>query len=322
MTQLQPTPASEEALDEAARLLQAGRLVAFPTETVYGLGADATNGDAVAGIFKAKGRPDFNPLICHVPDLAAAENLGIFDETARKFAAAFWPGALTLVVQKQPDCPVAKEVSAGLQTIAIRVPDHALAQSLLRKAGCPLAAPSANRSGAVSPTMAEHVIESLGAKVDLVLDGGACEVGLESTVLSVDEYPPVLLRPGGVTLSMLRTIDKNVREANPEQPKLLKSPGMLESHYAPRLPVHMNADNPGPGEAWLAFGPAADTDGLVSLNLSPSGNAEEAAINLFAFLRTMDRPEFSAIAVASIPNDGIGQAINDRLKRATAPRSS
>jgi L-threonylcarbamoyladenylate synthase len=321
MTQMETTLASEEALDEAARLLQAGRLVAFPTETVYGLGADATNGDAVAGIFKAKGRPDFNPLICHVPDLAAAEKLGIFDATARKFAAAFWPGALTLVVQKQPDCPVAKEVSAGLQTIAIRVPDHALAQSLLKKSGCPLAAPSANRSGAVSPTMAAHVVESLGAKVDLVLDGGACEVGLESTVLAVDEYPPVLLRPGGVTLSMLRVIDSNVREAKPGQPKLLKSPGMLESHYAPRLPVHMNADKPEPGEAWLAFGPAAITDGLTSINLSPSGNTEEAASNLFAFLRIMDRAEFSAIAVAPIPDDGIGQAINDRLKRAAAPRT-
>jgi L-threonylcarbamoyladenylate synthase len=318
---MEPTPPSEDALDEAARLLQAGRLVAFPTETVYGLGADASNGGAVAGIFKAKGRPDFNPLICHLPDLAAAEKLGIFDETARKFAAAFWPGALTLVVQKQPDCPVAKEVSAGLQTIAIRVPDHALAQSLLRKAGCPLAAPSANRSGGVSPTMAEHVIESLGAKVDMVLDGGACEVGLESTVLAVDEYPPVLLRPGGVTLSMLRTIDKDVREAKPEQTKLLKSPGMLESHYAPRLPVYMNVDSPKPGEAWLTFGPAAVTDGLASLNLSPSGNAEEAASNLFAFLRILDRPEFSAIAVAAIPDDGIGQAINDRLKRAAAPRT-
>jgi L-threonylcarbamoyladenylate synthase len=321
LTDPEPTPASDEAVAEAARLLQSGGLVAFPTETVYGLGADATNSLAVAGIFKAKGRPDFNPLICHVPDLAAAEKLGIFDDTARRFADAFWPGALTLVVRKQPDCPVASEVSAGLETIAIRVPNHALAQALLKKVQRPLAAPSANRSGAVSPTTADHVIESLGAKVDLVLDGGRCEVGLESTVLAVDETPPVLLRPGGVTLTMLREVSADVIQAEAEQPKSLKSPGMLESHYAPGLPVRLNAETPLPGEAWLAFGPDATTDGSTSHNLSASGDLEEAASNLFSFLRRMDQAEYSAIAVAPIPDEGIGRAINDRLKRAAAPRS-
>ena len=322
MSEFTATPASDEALTRACSILKDGGLVAFPTETGYGLGADATNSNAVAGIFKAKGRPDYNPLICHVPDLAAAEKLGIFDDKARKYAAAFWPGALTLVVKKQPDCPVASEVSAGLETIAIRVPDHRLAQSLLRMVQRPLAAPSANRSGAVSPTKAEHVIESLGQKVNLVLDGGACEVGLESTVLAVDDSPAVLLRPGGITLSMLRDIDPGIQVAKAEQPKLLKSPGMLESHYAPGLPVRMDIDTPSPDEAWLAFGPDAKTDGVKAINLSPSGNLEEAASNLFSYLREMDRSEFSAIAVAPIPEEGIGRAINDRLKRASAPGST
>ena len=314
--------ADEAALERASEILRSGGLVAFPTETVYGLGADATNAKAVAGIFQAKGRPDFNPLICHVADLAAAENLGVFDDTARAFADAFWPGALTLVVRKQPDCPVADEVSAGLETIAIRVPDHPLAQALLHQVQRPLAAPSANRSGAVSPTHAEHVVESLGKKVDLVLDGGPCAVGLESTVLAVDEAPPVVLRPGGVTLAMLREICADVTVARTEQPKTLKSPGMLESHYAPGLPVRLHARVPTDGEAWLAFGPDAETDQVTSLNLSPGGDMEEAASNLFAFLRIMDRPEFTAIAVAPIPDTGIGRAINDRLKRAAAPRSN
>jgi L-threonylcarbamoyladenylate synthase len=320
MSDLQPVPANDDTLARAVDILKSGGLVAFPTETVYGLGADATNADAVAGIFKAKGRPDFNPLICHVPNLAAAERLGVFDDTARRFAAAFWPGALTLVVRKQPDCPVAAAVSAGLETIAIRVPDHPLAQALLKKVQRPLAAPSANRSGAVSPTRAEHVVESLGAKVDLVLDGGPCEVGLESTVLAVDETPPVLLRPGGITLDMLRQISPDVAEAKTEQPKSLKSPGMLESHYAPGLPVRLNVEAPPENEAWLAFGPGAVTDGKSSLNLSASGDMEEAASNLFLYLRQLDRPEFSAIAVAPVPETGIGRAINDRLNRAAAPR--
>ena len=228
---------------------------------------------------------------------------------------------MTLVVRKQPDCAVAASVSAGLETIAIRVPDHPLAQALLKKVQRPLAAPSANRSGAVSPTRAAHVVESLGSKVNLVLDGGPCEVGLESTVLAVDETPPVLLRPGGITLDMLRRVSPEVAEAKAEQPKSLKSPGMLESHYAPGLPVRLNVTAPSEGEAWLAFGPDADTDGNSSLNLSPGGDLEEAASNLFSYLRQLDRPEFSAIAVAPVPETGIGRAINDRLDRAAAPRS-
>ena len=318
--------ASPAAIAEAAEKLRQGGLVAFPTETVYGLGADATNTDAVARIFRAKGRPAYNPLICHVAGLAEAQMLGMFDQRAEKIAAAFWPGALTLIVKRRPNCPATPAVSAGLDSIAIRVPDNELALSLLRQTGRPLAAPSANRSGAVSPTTAAHVVESLGTAVDLIVDGGACRVGVESTVLAIDGPTPVLLRPGGVTLEMLTDVLGDVALAEKSDVDQPKSPGMLASHYAPNLPLRMdarilNAESLKPGEVLLAFGPEAPADPAPVLNLSENGNLAEAAANLFDYLRLLDQDVYTGIAVMPIPDQGIGRAINDRLRRATAPRT-
>jgi len=313
---------SATAIAAAAAVLRRGGLVAFPTETVYGLGADATNANAVAAIFRAKGRPAYNPLICHVADLDGARRLGVFDARAMRLAEAFWPGALTLIVKRAADCPASQSVSAELDTIAIRVPDHELALALLAETGCPLAAPSANRSGAVSPTTAGHVVESLDDKIDLILDGGACRVGVESTVLAVDGAVPVLLRPGGVTMEMLREVVGPIDlpdEANPDQPK---SPGMLESHYAPRLAVRLDATTVEAGEALLAFGPDVPPGAATTLNLSPSGDLEEAAAHLFDYLRELDLDTCTGIAVMPLPDRGIGRAINDRLQRAAAPRNA
>jgi len=315
-------PSSPTAILEAAEILRRGGLVAFPTETVYGLGADATNADAVAAIFEAKGRPAYNPLICHVANLAAAKRLGEFDARAEKLAHAFWPGALTLIVKRTPDCPAALSVSAGLDTIAIRMPDHELALSLLAETNRPLAAPSANRSGAVSPTNADHVGQSLGDKVDLILDGGNCRIGVESTVLAVDGPVPVLLRPGGVTIEELRDVVGPIDLADSDDASRPKSPGMLESHYAPNLPVRLNAPAANPGEALLAFGPTTPEVLNAALNLSPDGKLDEAAANLFDYLRALDQDNYTGIAVMPIPDHGIGRAINDRLHRAAAPRPS
>ena len=295
--------------------------MAFPTETVYGLGADATNPDAVSAIFSAKGRPAFNPLICHVASLDEAKKLGVFDERSERLAAGFWPGALTLIVKRTANCPAAQSVSAGLDSIAIRLPDHDLALSLLKATGRPLAAPSANRSGAVSPTTAVHVVESLGNGVDLILDGGPCRVGVESTVLAVDGPTPVLLRPGGVTLEMLEEVLDEVAMAEPTDADQPKSPGLLASHYAPELPVRLNARSLEPGEALLAFG-ADVPHGSPAMNLSERGDLEEAAANLFDYLRALDQDAHAGIAVMPIPEHGIGLAINDRLRRAAAPRTS
>lgn len=294
--------------------------MAFPTETVYGLGADATNPDAVSAIFAAKGRPAYNPLICHVASLDDAKKLGVFDERAERLARAFWPGALTLIVTRAAECPATPAVSAGLDSIAIRLPDHALALSLLEATGRPLAAPSANRSGAVSPTTAAHVVESLGNGVDLILDGGPCRVGVESTVLAIDGPTPVLLRPGGVTLEMLEEVLGDVALAEPADADQPKSPGLLASHYAPGLPVRLNAMSLEPGEALLAFGPDVP-HGSPVLNLSERSDLEEAAANLFDYLRALDQDSRSGIAVMPIPEQGIGLAINDRLRRAAAPRT-
>lgn len=306
-------PATDDAIAEAARLLRDGRLVAFPTETVYGLGGDAGNDRAVAGIFEAKRRPRFNPLIAHVAAVGAARDLAVFDARAEAVAARFWPGPLTLVLPRRDGAPVSLLASAGLDTLALRVPNHPVAAALLRAAGRPIAAPSANRSGAVSPTRAEHVAESLGEAVDLILDGGPCRVGIESTILDLSGPRPALLRPGGVAAEdlekMLGPLDRPA--AGP-----VKAPGMLESHYAPGLPVRLDAERAEPGEALLGFGAAPG----ATLNLSPAGDPVEAAANLFAMLRTLDRPEFSGIAVSPIPDRGLGAAINDRLRRAAAPR--
>ena len=306
------------ALTAAADLLRSGSLVAFPTETVYGLGADATQDRAVARIYEAKGRPSFNPLICHVPDPESLVPLVHCDERARLAMAAFWPGPLTLVLPRREGCSLSPLVSAGLPSVAVRVPDHPLALALLRECGRPVAAPSANRSGSISPTLAAHVVASLGDRVDMVLDGGACGVGVESTVVDLTGRQAALLRPGGIPRERLESVlgplvwdvDNDVAP---------HSPGQLLSHYAPSCPVRLDAVSAGPGEALLGFGAAGMTVG-ATLNLSPSGDLVEAAANLFAMLFELDAAGWVGIAVMPIPDHGLGLAINDRLRRAAAPR--
>ncbi|MGO9785270.1 MAG: L-threonylcarbamoyladenylate synthase [Stellaceae bacterium] len=306
------------ALDRAAALLRQGELVAFPTETVYGLGGDATSEAAVAAIFAAKERPQFNPLIVHVPDLAAAEKLASFDGRARSLARKFWPGPLTLVLKRAPDCPVALLACAGLDTLALRVPAHPLAQKLLREAGLPLAAPSANRSGHVSPTTAAHVMEELGGRIAALLDGGPCPIGIESTIIDLSGGEPMLLRPGGAGLEELEEILGPIARA--QGGAEIRAPGMLERHYAPSLPLRLNAAGVAKTEALIAFGPKPLPGAARYISLSPTGDLQEAASRLFAALRTLDNPAFSAIAVMPIPERGLGLAINDRLARAARGR--
>ena len=314
-------PATPEAIAAAGALLAAGRLVAFPTETVYGLGGDAGSDRAVAAIFAAKGRPRFNPLIVHLAEAAEADPLVEIDRRARLLMERFWPGPLTLVLPRRDRSPISLLASAGLDSLAVRLPDHPVAQALIRAAGRPLAAPSANRSGRVSPTTARHVGDCLGGSVAMILDGGPCRVGVESTVLDLTGPRPRLLRPGGVPLeSLSETLGEEPLPPPAPAPAggALTSPGLLESHYAPALPVRLNAASARPDEALLGFGPTAN----AALNLSPGGDLEEAAANLFAMLRALDRPDFIAIAVAPIPRHGLGLAINDRLRRAAAPRGT
>jgi L-threonylcarbamoyladenylate synthase len=308
------------ALKQAARLLRAGRLVAFPTETVYGLGGDATSDRAIAGIYAAKRRPRHNPLIVHVATTAEARRLAHFDSRAERLARSFWPGPLTLVLTRRAGARLSRYVSPGLNSVAIRIPADPVALALIRQSARPVAAPSANRSGGVSPTRAHHVRQSLGGRVAMILDGGPCAVGLESTVVDLTGRTPRLLRPGGIALEALQaaigkiaTDEVDVEELHPA------SPGRLLSHYAPDRPVRMNAERPRTGEAYLGFG-ANNGGSSVTLNLSEKADLAEAAANLFAMLRTLDRPEFTAIAVAPIPHHGLGRAINDRLRRAAAPR--
>jgi L-threonylcarbamoyladenylate synthase len=309
--------ATPQAIAHAAALLRAGRLVAFPTETVYGLGGDATSEHAVAEIFAAKGRPRFNPLIVHVRGWAEAEALAIFDDRARKLVERFWPGPLTLVLPRRGDSALSLLACAGLDTVAVRAPAHQVAQALLRETGRPIAAPSANRSGRVSPTEAAHVAAELGESVELILDGGRTPVGLESTVVDLSGEVPALLRPGGITLEELTELLGPIAAPVTGQPK---SPGMLASHYAPSLPLRLEAIGSRPGEALLAFGSEAPPGFAEVLWLSPTGDLAEAAANLFAMLRRLDRPPFTGIAVMPIPEHGLGHAINDRLRRAAAPR--
>lgn len=316
MTRIQP--ATSETIDQAATLLKDGRLVAFPTETVYGLGADATNDSAVAKIFAAKDRPRFNPLIVHVPDTTAAKKLVAFDARAETLATRFWPGALSLVLPRRSDCPVSLLAGAGLETLAVRAPDHPVGQAVLAAAGGPIAAPSANRSGAVSPTTAQHVAESLGNRVDLIIDGGPCRVGIESTVLDLSSPRPRLLRPGGVAVEELEPLVGEIDLPRPGEAPT--APGMLESHYAPALPIRCDATDVRPGEALLSFGTHDLTGFATERNLSPRGDLIEAAANLFAHLRDLDDPAYSGIAAMAVPDRGIGRAINDRLRRAAAPR--
>jgi L-threonylcarbamoyladenylate synthase len=313
--------ADAETIARAAAMLREGRLVAFPTETVYGLGGDATSDRAVARIFEAKGRPQFNPLIAHVPDAAAAGAHVAWTGTADRLAQRFWPGPLTLVLPRRRGGAVSLLCSAGLDTLAVRAPSHPVAQALLRAAERPIAAPSANRSGSVSPTRAEHVVQSLGERVALVLDGGPCQVGVESTVIDLTSSQPVLLRPGGTTREAIEALIGPIL-AGPAigTPGALHAPGQFESHYAPSLPVRLAATTVAADEGLLAFGGEVPRGAARTLNLSPGGDLGEAAANLFAMLRALDRPGIGCIAVMPIPAHGLGLAINDRLRRAAAGR--
>jgi L-threonylcarbamoyladenylate synthase len=314
--------ADAAAAADAARVLAAGGLVAFPTETVYGLGADATSGPAVARLYDAKGRPAFNPLIAHVADIADAERLARFDADAARLAKGFWPGPLTLVLPKAAGCPVAELAMAGLDTIAVRVPAHEVARDILAAFGKPVVAPSANRSGHVSPTCAEHVAADLAGRIDLIVDGGATPVGVESTIVAC-LGEPVLLRPGGLPRAAIeRSLGRSLADPAPARDTAGPiAPGMLATHYAPRTRLRLNALRVAAGEALLAFGPlpaeGAERAACV-LNLSARGDLVEAAANLFAHLRALDAAGTATIAVMPIPGDGLGEAINDRLERAAA----
>jgi L-threonylcarbamoyladenylate synthase len=319
-------PANEAAVAEAARCLEEGGLVAFPTETVYGLGADAANPAAIARLYQAKGRPSFNPLIAHVGDLAAARQIARFDATATALAEAFWPGPLTLVLPKTRDCVVADLATAGLDTVALRVPAHPVALAILRAFGGPVVAPSANLSGHVSPTHAEHVHGDLQGRIDLIVDGGAVAVGVESTIVGCFDAP-MLLRPGGLPRDAIERVLGRVllqppRDADADTSQPL-APGMLASHYAPRTPVRLEAGRIEAGEALLAFGPhpvAGVEAATCVMNLSARADLNEAAANLFGYLRTLDTKGARAIAVMPVPQHGLGEAINDRLRRAAMGR--
>lgn len=318
--------ANDQSIAEAAELLKAGALVVLPTETVYGLGANALDGRAVARIFEAKNRPQFNPLIIHVKDVEAAAGFVVMDERAKKIAEVFWPGPLTLILPRQEGSAISDLVSAGLDTLAVRIPSHKVMRQVMIQAGVPIAAPSANASGEPSATTPKHVAESLGDRIDFILAAGACEVGLESTVLDLSGDVPVILRPGAITPEDLQPYlgIVDIDFGTHEKPK---SPGQLLKHYAPSIPVRLNAVDVKKGEALLAFGSikfmgvegggfAKDLPEERLKNLSEDGDLHEAASHLFMMLRELDQPEHKAIAVMNIPNTGLGVAINDRLKRA------
>ncbi len=311
--------ADAAAIAEATRLLVNGGLVAFPTETVYGLGADATNAAAIARLYAAKGRPSFNPLIAHVaePDAAMAE--GVFSAAARKLAARFWPGPLTLVVPVAAASRICELARAGLSSVGLRVPAHPVAHALLREVARPIAAPSANRSGHVSPVNAGHVIEDLGKSIDLILDGGPTDLGIESTIVACLDECPRLLRPGGITRETIEEALGHRLIIDEESADGPIAPGMLASHYAPRAKLRLDATALEPGEAGLDFG-RRFAPGANVLDLSPRGDNVEAAANLYSYLRRLDASGAGQIAVAPIPAEGLGEAIRDRLKRAAAPR--
>jgi L-threonylcarbamoyladenylate synthase len=305
-------------LDKAAALLRAGRVCAFPTETVYGLGADATNPDAVLSIYETKGRPRFNPLICHCSGIGMAERYAVFSPLAQKLAAAFWPGPLTLVLPRRRGAGIADLVTAGLDTIALRVPDHPVAQALLAAVGRPLAAPSANPSGRLSPTTAKQVWSAFAGRVPVV-DGGPCRAGVESTIVAMVGDTVTQLRAGAVARAEIEAvIAREVSTAGHDAG--IAAPGMMKSHYAPRARLRLAAAAPAPGEAYLAFGAAPEAIGGPVRNLSRSGDLREAAHNLFVMLDALDATGAATIAVAPIPETGLGEAINDRLARAAAPR--
>ncbi|HVB89306.1 MAG TPA: L-threonylcarbamoyladenylate synthase [Beijerinckiaceae bacterium] len=309
--------ACETTIAEAAAVLQSGGLVAFPTETVYGLGADARSERAVAALYEAKGRPSFNPLIAHVASLEAAAREGVFSEEARALAQAFWPGPLTLVLPVAPSCGVCLLARAGLDTLGLRMPDHPVARALLERFSAPIAAPSANLSGAVSPTRAEHVLADLSGRIDLVIDGGPTGVGVESTIVACLEGPPRLLRPGGLAREAIESVLGRSFASRPAEAIL--APGMLASHYAPHARLRLDARDAQEEEAALDFGGVL-AGAQTRLDLSEERSLSEAAANLFAFLRLLDASGARVIAVAPIPEEGLGEAINDRLRRAAAPR--
>ena len=316
-------PATPDTIATAGALIAAGKLVAFPTETVFGLGADATNGKAVAAIFATKGRPAINPLIVHVLDVARAEEHAVFDDRAEELATRFWPGPLTLILKRRAGSPISDLVTAGLDSVAIRVPAHPVARALLAAAGRPIAAPSANRSGRISATTAIHVSEELGEAVDLILASGKSQLGLESTILDLTGDQPVLLRPGAVTAEEIAEAIGPITtgEGDPDRPN---APGQLRRHYAPATKLRLNAAMADPGEALLAFGPDPFAGRLAvsKLNLSETGDLNEAAANLFSMLRTLDAGGHYSIAVMQIPETGLGIAINDRLRRAATPEAT
>ncbi len=326
MTARPPSRATERLgigpadLARAATILSQAGLVAFPTETVYGLGADGRDGRAVAALFGAKERPEFNPLIAHVESTEEALREGLFDEAAERLARAFWPGPLTLVVPVSPDCRVADLARAGLDSVGLRVPSHPVAGALLAECGFPVVAPSANRSGRVSPTAAKHVLADLEGRIDAVLDGGSSAIGVESTIVACLGGPPRLLRPGGVPREAIeRALGRPLDGPNAAGARPL-APGALASHYAPRAQVRLAARDVDPHEAALSFGPELPGDSVARLNLSPARDLGEAAANLFASLRQLDGTNPRSIAVGPIPEDGLGEAINDRLRRAAADR--
>lgn len=318
--------ADPSGISEAAALLRTGGLVAFPTETVYGLGADAMNGQAIAALYQAKGRPQFNPLIVHLADIDDLSRIAVSNPRVIKLAEVFWPGPLTLVLPSSSESPISDLALAGLASVAVRIPGSSTARALIREAGVPIAAPSANRSGRVSPTTAHHVLDDLDGRIDAVVEGDPSHVGVESTIVSLIGDRPILLRPGGVSREALETVLGEVL-GEPERHPLSDhhpiAPGMLHSHYAPRAMVRLEADRIAPGEAALLFGPAEPAglrDAVAKINLSPMGHLAEAAAALFASLRALDESGAAVIAVAPIPQIGLGEAINDRLQRAAAPR--
>lgn len=313
---------SPERMAQAARIIGGGGIVAVPTETVYGLAANATHETGVRRIFRAKGRPACNPLIVHVSDISMAARYAVIPREAHMLAARFWPGPLTLVLKRRPGSGLSTPVTSGLDTIALRIPAHPVARMLIREAHCPLAAPSANRSGCVSPTTAAHVQTSLGTDVDMILDGGPCRIGIESTIVALDGTTPVLLRPGSITRHQIEecTGRKTGETGRRQKPQ---APGMMESHYAPSVPVRLEAAGPEPAEAFLAFGKTAFTGPHIR-NLSPGGDPDEAAASLFSCLHDLDAVctayGLEGIAVAPVPQQGAGEAVNDRLARAAFPR--
>ncbi len=303
-------------LEKAVKILKSGGLVAVPTETVYGLAADATNGEAVARIYQAKKRPEFNPLICHVADKAMAEKLVKISPLAATLMKEFWPGPITFVLQKTDECPVSELVSAGLDTLAVRMPDHKLTRDLIKKLDRPIAAPSANPSGKISPTSATHVSEGLGGSIDMILDGGDCSHGIESTIVAFESEDVIILRPGSITREMLENAcSATVKDFIPVADSKVTAPGQLCSHYAPEAHVRLNATSKNVGEYLIGYGNIRGDS-----TLSETGDLAQAASNLFKALRDADKTGADTIAIAPIPNEGIGIAINDRLERAAAPR--